>query len=177
MQNLLPPSLKCRQPGGNIWYSDVIPAYKVRPMGSGDEFVGLQLQIFAKRTRKHVVYDAQVVQGPFVRTGNFVCRPSCTRILFHGFVCAGRLDLKDCDFESFHELHISFFEDGKAWVSPVGSSDRSSPMIRVNVLRGYDLAKQKKDEGFAYMGMSVMFRECGRSLMQWLKEVNNVQKV
>lgn len=174
-KDLLPPSLKCRQPGGDIWYSDVIPAYKVRPTGGDDEFAGLQLQIFAKRTGKHVVYDAQVVQGLFVRTGNFVCRPSCKSIL--GFVCAGRLDLKDCDFESFHELHISFFEDGKAWVSPVGFSDRRSPMVRVNVLRGYDLAKQKKDEGFAYMGMSVMFRECGRSLMKWLREVNDVQEI
>ena len=89
-KELLPPSLKCRQPGGDLWYSDVIPAYKVRPTGSGDVFVGLQLQISAKRTRKHVVYDALVVQRPFVRTGNLACRPSCKRIL--GFVCAGRLD-------------------------------------------------------------------------------------
>lgn len=175
MQNLLPPNLKCRQPGGNIWYSDVMPAFKVRPMERGDEFVGLQLRIFAKRTKKHIVYDALVVQGPFVRTGNFVCSPSCKRTL--GFVCAGRLDLKDRDFESFHELHISFFEDGKAWVKPEGRSDRRSPMIRVNVLRGYDLAKRKEDNGFAYKGMSVMFRECGRSLMKWLREVNDVQKV
>lgn len=175
MQNLLPPSLKCRQPGGNIWYSDVIPAFKVRPMGRGDEFVGLQLRIFAKRTKKHVVYDALVAQGPFVRTGNFVCSPSRKRVL--GFVCAGRLDLKDRDFESFHELYISFFEDGKAWVNPEGHPDRRGPVIMVNVVRGYDSVKRASREGFAYKGMSVMFRECGRSLMKWLKEVNNVQKV
>lgn len=176
MQNLLPPSLKCRQPGGNIWYSDVVPAYKVRPMKSGDEFVGLQLQIFAKRTRKHVVYDALVVQGPFVRTGNFVCSPSRKRVL--GFLCSGRLDMKDSCFDTFDELSLEFFEDRKVRVFPVcAPGGRNISPIVVQIVRGYDSVKRKKDEGCAYNGITIWFKDAGDSLKKWLRAVNDVKKV
>ena len=176
MQNLLPPSLKCRQPGGDIWYSDVIPAYKVRPMERGDEFVGLQLRIFAKRTKKHIVYDALVVQGPFVRTGNFVCSPSCKRTL--GFLCSGRLSLKDDCFDTFDELDLQFFEDGKVWITPASAPGEHdiSPIV-VKIVRGYDSVKRNKDEGYAYNGITILFKDSGDSLKKWLRTVNDVQKV
>lgn len=176
MQNLLPPSLKCRQPGGNIWYSDVIPAFKVRPMERGDLFVGLQLQMFARHTKNHVVYDTQVVLGSFVRTGNYTCRSSCEHIL--GFLCSGRLDMKDSCFDTFDELNLEFFEDGKGRVFPACAPGwhNISPIV-VQIARGYDSVKRKKDEGCAYNGITIRFKDAGDSLKKWLRTVNDVQKV
>lgn len=178
MQNLLPPTLKCRQPqsGGNIWYSGVIPAFKVRPMERGDIFVGLQLQIFARHTKNHVVYDAQVVLGQFVRTGNYACRPSCEHTL--GFLCSGRLSLKDDCFDSFDELDLQFFEDGKVWITPASAPGEHdiSPIV-VKIVRGYDSVKRNKDEGYAYNGITILFKDSGDSLKKWLRTVNDVQKV
>lgn len=178
MQNLLPPTLKCRQPqsGGNIWYSGVIPAFKVRPMERGDIFVGLQLQMFARHTKNHVVYDAQVVLGKFIRTGNYTCRSSCEHTL--GFLCSGRLDMKDGCFDSFDELSLEFFEDGKGRVFPAcapGEND-VSPIV-VQIVRGYDSVKRKIDEGCAYNGITIWFKDSGNSLKKWLRTVNDVQKV
>lgn len=176
MKELLPPSLKCRQPGGNIWYSDVIPSYKVRPMGRGEEFSGIQLQVFARRARRHVVYDAQIVLATFTRTGASTCSPSCNHV--SGFLCAGRLDMKDDCFDSFDVLHLQFFEDGKVWVTPAstpGGHDVS--WIEVQIGRGFDSVNRKKDEGVAYSEITILFNDSEDSLKKWLRAVNNVQKV
>ena len=173
MRNLLPPSLSCEQCSDkNIWVSEVIPVFKVRPCPEDNYFVGYQLMIFAKKTRKSIVYDAQVNIRYFDRTGNFTCRSSCSESL--GCLCAGRIDLKDCCLGNFTELQLLFFEDGKVWATCATAPGEDYKSIYVKIPRGYDSVKRHKDEGFAYNIISLLFRESGESLNAWVRKVNNV---
>jgi hypothetical protein len=86
--------------------------------------------------------------------------------------------MKDDCFDSFDVLHLQFFEDGKVWVTPAstpGGQDVS--WIEVQIGRGFDSVKRKKDEGVAYSEITMLFNDSEDSLKKWLRAVNNVQKV
>ena len=185
MENLLPPFLKCKpSPCKEIWMSNVIPACKVRPLPETDSFLGYQLMVFAKKTKKHVVFDAQVSIESFIRTGTWTCMHACEpRVLP---VSAGRMNLKD-DFltgkgENFGcsvaALTLTFFEDDACLVGPIYASgkQRDFPIV-VDVCRGYDYKGRTPDAPPAYRTLSFLFNDCGKSLMKWVKEHTNVQTV
>ena len=184
MQNLLPPSLQCEQNSDkNIWVSEVIPAFKVRPCPEDDYFAGYQLMIFAKKTRKNVVYDAQVNLGWFYRTGNFTCRTGCSK----AFGCLGAARLKQknnflakCvrDNNSLSPLSIIFFEDGKCYldVDSFCFCDDGEFQIICEFARGYDFNHRNEMEIIedTHCNISLVFNESGKSLIIWMRKVNNV---
>ena len=177
MQKLLPPLLKCKpSPCKDIWMSNVIPACKVRPLHKTDSFLGYQLMVFAKKTKKHVVFDAQVSIEKFIRTGTWTCKHTCDPVVLP--VSAGRMDVKD-DFltgegekfgHSVSVLCLTFFENDVCLVKPLYASGKQGDFqIVVDVCRGYD-HKRMSDHPYAYRSLSFLFNDCGKSLLEWVKE-------
>ena len=178
MKDLLPPHLKCKSRDPNIWVSNVIPAFKVRPMNQRDNlFAGYVLMVFAKKTKKHVVYDAQITQGMFKRTGLFTCEPTCDSAL--GYVCAGRLNCKDNFLKgngeqygySVNSLSLGFYEDDRCECVPyMVAGPQGDFQTVVQVARGYDGKTAPKS--VAYATISYVFNDCGKSLKKWVEGVN-----
>lgn len=179
MYSVLPPSLKCRQSDNrNVWMSDVIPVGKVRPgceIGSepvydpGCTFLGFQLLVFAKKTsRGHVVYDAQVDMGTFLRSGIEGCIPSCLPSIH---MCAGRLDRKGDFMKEVRLLDLTFFENA-VWAETY-KGEMFMDGVAVNIVRGRDTTARRRGEvwasgapiEFAFDGAGVPFRK-------WVEEVN-----
>jgi hypothetical protein len=157
--------------------SNVIPACKVRPLPETDSFLGYQLMVFAKKTKKHVVFDAQVSLEKFIRTGIWTCKHTCDPNVLP--VSAGRMDLKD-DFlrgkgddfgHSVSVLCLTFFEDDVCLVKPMYASGKQRDFqIIVDVCRGYDYKRRTPDAPPAYRTLSFLFNDCGKSLLKWVKE-------
>lgn len=168
---LLPPRLEERRSDRNVWMSDVIPAFQVRPARDDKWFMGFQLLLFAHKTKRHIVYDAQVDYGQYERTSTFGCRMSCMGSC--GCLCSGRVDLKDNFLKRLGTgiLRLQFFEDGVVWASP---SDRDPDdlayPIAVYIARGYDSVK-KPGEGAGHNGISFGFGEVAK-LARWMDAVN-----
>lgn len=183
MKDLLPPHLKCKSRDPNIWVSDVIPAFKVRPMNQKDNlFAGCCLMIFAKKTKKHVVFDAQVDLDIFHRTGNFSCIRACENDGMQT-ICSGRLNFKDNFLEGHGDflgdavslLRLQFFEDGVCWAYPSFRSGKQDDFqILIDIVRGYDHKKRVPDEPPAYNTISYLFNECGKSLLKFVEKMTNV---
>lgn len=175
MKMLLPPLLKCKpSPCECIWTSQVIPACKVRPLPKTNSFLGYQLMVFAKKTKKHVVFDAQVDLDIFHRTGTFSCVRACENDGMQT-ICSGRLDLKDNFLEDFGGavslLRLQFFEDGVCWASPSFRTGKQGDFqILVDIARGYDHKRRVPDEPPSCITISYLFNECGKSLMKFIKE-------
>ena len=176
MKNLLPPQLKCKpSPCECIWTSQVIPACKVRPLPKTNSFLGYQLMVFAKKTKKHVVFDAQVDLDIFHRTGNFSCVRACENDGMQT-ICAGRLDLKDNFLNgkgeqygySVNTISMKFFEDGVCQVVPyMVAGPQDEFQIYVSVSRGRDHGHDPMD---TYFSLSYLFNECGKSLLKFVQE-------
>lgn len=176
MQKLLPPLIKCKpSPCKAIWSSKVIPACKVRPLPKTDSFLGYQLMVFAKKTKKHVVFDAQIDLDIFHRTGN----SSCIRTCEDGdrqTICSGRLNLKDNFLKgtgeqygySVNSISMKFFEDRVCQAIPylVAGPQDDFP-ICVSVARGRDSGHNPMD---TYFSLSYLFNECGKSLLKFIQE-------
>lgn len=174
MQDLLPPLLKCKpSPCKDIWMSDVIPACKVRPLSATDSFLGYQLMVFAKKTKKHVVFDAQVSIEKFIRTGTWTCKHTCDPGVLP--VSAGRMDLKDNFLVgkgkkyglSVSALNLTFFEDDVCLADPMYVPRKQGDFqIVVYVCRGYDHERKMRDRG----SLAFLFNDCGKSLLKFVKE-------
>jgi len=178
MNSLLPPYLICKRNelDTKIWTSEVVPAYKIRPINrNSNDFAGCQLMVFAKKFRGHIVYDAQVNLGLFCVDGLFTCRPTCEKSF--GCVCSGRMNLKD-DFLSSPDrgstlLDLNFFEDGICKVHPhLEFMYPEEFNIDVRVARGRDCVKGA-DRVDNYT-IEFLFKASGRSLADWMKRVNHV---
>ena len=176
MKNLLPPQLKCKpSPCECIWTSKVIPACKVRPLPKTNSFLGYQLMVFAKKTKKHVVFDAQVDLDIFHRTGKYSCIRTCENDGMQT-ICAGRLNLKDNFLEgtgessgySVNSLNLCFFEDNTCiagvYMAPGPQQDFD---ISMRVARGYDKHDDPMTMCFA---LSYLFNGCGKSLLKFVQE-------
>lgn len=173
MVKLLFPEMECKSSSdGDIWTSNVIPAFVVRPMPQGNDFMGYQLVILAKRTKKHVVFDAQVMYGRYIRTGDWKCRASSDR---SEIVAAGRLNRKDNFLKgsgddygrSVSALELQFFENDVCRVVPsFRAGSQCAFQIVVGIARGRDASRHELRE--AYFSLSMLFNECGKSLLKWL---------
>ena len=173
MQKLLPPLLKCRpSPCKVIWSSKVIPACKVRPLPKTDSFLGYQLMVFAKKTKKHVVFDAQIDLDIFHRTGNFSCIRACENDF--QTICAGRLNLKDNflkgtgdDGDSVGVLSLLFYENGICEAIPGFMTGKQVDFqIQAYIARGHDFSQKVID----CFNIQYFFNECGKSLLKFIQE-------
>ena len=174
MQKLLPPLLKCKpSPCKAIWSSKVIPACKVRPLAKTDSFLGYQLMVFAKKTKKHVVFDAQIDLDIFCRTGNFSCVRTCEDS-DRQIICSGRLNLKDNflkgnreDRDSVDVLSLLFYENGICEAIPGFMTGKQVDFqIQAYIARGHDFCKKALD----CFNIQYFFNECGKSLLKFVQE-------
>lgn len=131
--------------------------------------------VFAKKTKKHVVFDAQVDLDIFHRTGKYSCIRTCENDGMQT-ICAGRLNLKDNFLEgtgessgySVNSLNLCFFEDNTCiagvYMAPGPQQDFD---ISMRVARGYDKHDDPMTMCFA---LSYLFNGCGKSLLKFVQE-------
>ena len=174
MKNLLPPQLKCKpSPCEGIWTSKVIPACKVCPLPKTDSFLGYQLMVFAKKTKKHVVFDAQVDLDIFHRTGKYSCIRTCEDS-DRQTICSGRLNLKDNflkgngdDGDSVGVLSLLFYENGICEAIPgFMTGEQVDFQVQVYIARGRDFSQKAID----CFNIQYFFNECGKSLLKFIQE-------